>query len=567
MSHYRVASLLMLSLFCQPLTAGGGYRCVSGNHGEWQCSGDGGELRGSTSNLVEESTVSPRQTISTSGQRLVGRYNLNLPPLGRGDGGGQVPPTAEISTNTRYRFSFDEIPVSASENMGTVGVHYDLKPFGPSSDIYWGFGGYGAMTGDRGGFFVGGATLGWHKFLDLPSVDLDHAIDAGIFVGGGGGAGAFPGGGLMVRSHLMLEKGYDPISLRYGIARIDFPNSSNTNNSSTHLTLGVSIPTHQISSRWLDQGLKSDYSSRRMVPVVTRYSPDSDARKRGGESLAAEVTLIGFQHHQLLGKNLYRTFEVYGAGKGGVDGYAKVLGGLGWSYPLAGWFLLDGRLSAGMSGGGGIDTGGGLILQPMLGAEIRLSEHWSLRPMLGRSYAPNGNFSSTTMELGLSWTGGRSWSEDQSHSSSDTRYSIINKSYFPDGSARTKGGGRYAESIQQLGIMLSLPVNDWMSVSGSAYGAYRGGVGAYAEGLFGVELNPLGIWSSSESRWSPFIRYEVGVGGGGGMDVGDGFIHQHVMGMSYLLWGNVELTLEGGRMTGLDGGTFGATVFQAGIEW
>jgi len=94
----------------------------------------------------------------------------------------------------RYRFSYEGIPVSSSEDMGTVGIHYDTKPFDDFSDVYLGFGGYGAMGGDRGGFFTGGATLGVHSFLDVPNMPNDYAVDAGFFAGGGGGAEAFPGG-------------------------------------------------------------------------------------------------------------------------------------------------------------------------------------------------------------------------------------------------------------------------------------------------------------------------------------------------------------------------------------
>ena len=75
-------------------------------------------------------------------------------------------------------------PVSSSEDMGTVGVHYDVKPLDSFRDAYLGFGGFGAMSGNRGGFFTGGATLGVHKFLDVPGMDKKYAFDAGVFVGG-----------------------------------------------------------------------------------------------------------------------------------------------------------------------------------------------------------------------------------------------------------------------------------------------------------------------------------------------------------------------------------------------
>ena len=70
----------------------------------------------------------------------------------------------------------------------------------------------------------------------------------------------------------------------------------------------------------------------------------------------------------------------------------------------------------------------------------------------------------------------------------------------------------------------------------------------------------------NQSDWSPLLRYEIGVGGGGGMDVGEGLIHQWTVGVNYdAFLGGVAF--EFGRMEGLDGGTFGANVLQMGFTW
>ena len=144
----------------------------------------------------------------------------------------------------RVRVSFEDIPVSATEDMGTMGVHYDVKPFG-NSDVYMGIGGYGALTGDRGGFFTGGVTLGYHRYIADDVID-GLAIDAGLFAGGGGGAGAFPGGGLMLRSHLMLEQEIGDVALRIGMVNTQFPNTSNSAyERDTHPSIGIVIPTYQ----------------------------------------------------------------------------------------------------------------------------------------------------------------------------------------------------------------------------------------------------------------------------------------------------------------------------------
>lgn len=570
------------------------YRCVVGSDGDWLC---GKRDQISISSGVPLSEIPKRSPVikESFSRRLATKTNTasesgkKMEPVGQSDtkysgkgssvehtlgrSGKPTSPPHHLPQEEylgRYRFSFDDIPVSSSENMGTVGVHYDIKPFESLSDIYLGFGGYGAMTGDRGGFFTGGVTLGLHSFLDVPAVDGDYAVDAGIFAGGGGGADAFPGGGLMIRSHLMLEKELDPLTLRFGVARTDFPNTTNTDDSDTHLTMGLSIPEENFSTKIFKTGAvtrEEHHLSRRIVPTIAWYSPDSDAKKRSGSALTADITLLGFQQHQYLSDSLYRTFEAYGAGQGGTDGYAKVLGGLGVNYPLLDWAALDIKLSAGMAGGGDVDTGGGLMLQPMAGMEFRLSDHWMVRPMVGKTYAPDGNFSSTTTEIGLAWTGNKTLRNSHTFAPAETYVAIKNKTYSPDDSARTKSGGTYDSQIHQLGIELSKPVNEWVSLSGSAYGAWSGGVGAYAEGLFGVELEPINLFNEADqNRWAPLLRYEIGVGGGGGMDVGEGLIHQWTAGVEYRT-SLLGFVLEAGRMEGLDGGTFGATVLQAGAKW
>jgi len=451
----------------------------------------------------------------------------------------------------RVRVSYEDIPVSATENMGTMGVHYDVKPFG-DSDVYAGFGGYGALTGDRGGFFTGGVTLGYHHYITNDAVN-GLAIDAGLFAGGGGGAGAFPGGGLMLRSHLMLEQEIGDVALRFGMVNTQFPNTSNSAyEQDTHPSIGIVIPTYQFNRPVLSQGVLkiANKKADKIIPVSLRYHPDSDAKRRGGASLVDDITLIGFQYQDYINDSLYRTYETYGAGTGGVDGYAKVLAGFGMNTELVDdSVMLDTKLTVGMAGGGGIDTGGGLIVQPMIGLDIKLADGWRIKPMLGKTYAPSGNFSATTSELGLSLTGGKG----------KTEYGIKNKTYQPDDSARTKSGGVYDDRIELLGFGLSKQVNDQISVSGSAYGAYKGDVGAYAEGLFGIEVKPFDL--------PVHVGYEFGVGGGGGMDVGEGLIHQYTVGTRMAVNNTMDLSIDVGRMQGMDGGSFAANVFQVGLNW
>ena len=78
---------------------------------------------------------------------------------------------------------------------------------------------YGAATGRRGGFFTGGYTLGLEKKLIE-----NWILDAGGYVGAGGGGSAAQGGGLMIRPHIGLKYNLNWSLLGLNYTYVDFPN-------------------------------------------------------------------------------------------------------------------------------------------------------------------------------------------------------------------------------------------------------------------------------------------------------------------------------------------------------
>ena len=89
--------------------------------------------------------------------------------------------------NRKLRFSFEEIEMpDVGEYMGlySVGAHDRLNSW-----LYGGITLYGAATGRRGGFFTGGYTFG----LESKLTD-NWILDAGAYVGAGGGGAAAQGG-------------------------------------------------------------------------------------------------------------------------------------------------------------------------------------------------------------------------------------------------------------------------------------------------------------------------------------------------------------------------------------
>lgn len=129
----------------------------------------------------------------------------------------------------RIRTDYELVKVNDSEDMGMLGIHYDFFPLKNYQQIYFGVGSLGAVHGDRGGFFTGGLSAGW-----LQKIHNKHYIDIGAHIAGGGGAGAFPGSGMVFRSHIGYEYQVNDAALRAGLANTRFIDTTNPNSSYMH---------------------------------------------------------------------------------------------------------------------------------------------------------------------------------------------------------------------------------------------------------------------------------------------------------------------------------------------
>jgi hypothetical protein len=84
---------------------------------------------------------------------------------------------------------FDQFQISATEPITTYGAR--LSRF-LNQHLYWGGSAFGAMFGQRGGWFVGGFNAGLSG-----SFAENWIYDLWGFYGGGGGGAAPQGGGMM----------------------------------------------------------------------------------------------------------------------------------------------------------------------------------------------------------------------------------------------------------------------------------------------------------------------------------------------------------------------------------
>ncbi|MBI4913930.1 MAG: hypothetical protein HY823_14460 [Acidobacteria bacterium] len=126
-------------------------------------------------------------------------------------------------------------------------------------------------------------------------------------------------------------------------------------------------------------------------------------RRSGAEGEPIQLASLQVTHE------LSSTWFFVGQGNFGLTGhaggFAVGLIGLGWrSGPLLGAGpRLRVHAMTGAAGGGGVDTGGGLLVQPMAGLEQDLGRGWSLQVMGGQQTAPKGRLRTSVAEAGLAW--------------------------------------------------------------------------------------------------------------------------------------------------------------------
>ena len=469
--------------------------------------------------------------------------------------------------NRTLRFSFEEIDMpDAGEYLGlySIGAYDQLNPW-----LYGGINLYGAATGSRGGFFTGGYTLG----VEYELID-NLNIDAGGYVGAGGGGSAAQGGGLMIRPHIGLKYDFRWSSLGLNYSFVDFPNGDI---SSDAIALSLDIPFTSPILNWEDDGLTaadyfganfSDVSRHRshLAARVRAYYPSSDSKTTSGGSFDDSLGLVGVDYSYFLDENWFTTFETAGAASGGVGGYAELLAGIGYRLPLT----KDDRLAMlptitiGGAGGGAVDTGGGFVARANLGLEYRFSPDLSMIFDGGYLTAPDGNFDTPFVGLNLAYVM-ETFAQDQKGAplmendliqTNKWRFRPAHQWYFD---AQRKGGS--SRDMQLLGGKIDWMVGNWWYLTGQGLSAYEGGAGGYSEGHWG-----LGVLGPNWHNWQLYSEMLIGAGGGGGVDSGSALLYKPSIGLEYNLTDDFSLQTGIGKVISKEG-SLDANTFEVSLVW
>ena len=395
---------------------------------------------------------------------------------------------------------FESLRLPGRERMGLAAaeVLFELRP-----GIWLGPVVYGAASGQRGGLFVLGAELQQRWTLG-PDLELL----AGLAVGGGGGAGAPVGNGLMLRPSISLLQDFGPLRAGLSVSAVQFP--------------GAAIRSQQV-------GLVAQWQTDFRIQALGRVGEQVPAEQRSGlgfDQVALTHTQVRLRSaaqamdFPLVGARAAQRLDNQGGAWGlsaaaavrqDVAGYMEILGFVGRELSLAERLRLGARASLGLGGGGGVPTGGGLMAKLEGTLSAKLATGWEAGASFGRIQGPAPGLRGHVTELWLAAdlepaalpsTPGRSGTVVRTEWAGSLQQMVD--------VARRDGS---KPSIQTMGLALNRWLTPQVYVSAQAHSAYGGQAGAYSVGLIGAG------WASTSLPAPWQVGAEVLVGGAGGAGV------------------------------------------------
>lgn len=420
---------------------------------------------------------------------------------------------AQQSLRAELRLGIERVELPGGEKMGLLGASYLFEPrpgllVGPAM--------YGAISGERGGFFTFGAEGAWRQPIAGP---LEAQL--GLYAGAGGGGGAPVGGGLMWRPHADLLWNFGGYRAGVSASQVRF---SNGDISSRQLGLVFSADT-RFNTLPLDGGAtsprlaeRSGLGFDRLLAVGGAYRPREGTRNTG-EPLSSTIGYVGVRAERLVAPPFYWGVETNGAVSGGVTGYAEFLAEGGAETPVGDRLQLGGRVALGAGGGGAMPVGGGLLVKAAAYAAARVSRAAGVTVEGGWARAPQGEFSAPFAAVTLNWIldPPGSWAE----ATGPTREEgVVGLETYRD-AARLSGPAR---TLQNVAFKFNRFVGESVYLTGQVHSAWSGEAGGFFDGLIGAGYQ----WRSA-GPWLAGAELLVGAAGGGGVDAGSGAIVQPML--------------------------------------
>jgi len=447
----------------------------------------------------------------------------------------------------------DKVGYSLEPKMGFFGLNYLI----PLNDwLYTGAGFHGALTGDQGGLFTLGVTLGVNK-----QIYKNLYFDANVHFGGGGGYRSLVNGGGILYPNIGLQykkKGYS-FGIQYGYMNF-FTGIQKDDN----ISFFVEIPSTLRAGPYKDANKtftvndKSKYSNKPAVKSVQQitfdyFFPQGNSRSDASTSppykpIDQTLSILGFEYQRYLTPSTFIYAHVDAMYSGLTAGFMDVFFGAGKNLQLSNRINLFGKFGIGAAGGR-IFPEGGLTVYPNVGADIRITDKFGLSGHAGyhKSILGIASFEAYTAGFSIKYyglSGGTTHpftaEKTKEIATQGIQLSVQNQTYFD-----VAKFGIPASDLQLIALKVNYDLNHRFYLAGEASFAYEGKSGGYAHGIFG-----LGITSNkfANDKLSLFAEVSLGVAGGGRVDSGEGVLLRPTGGINYHLNNDFSLHISGGQM-------------------
>ncbi|MBL0311181.1 MAG: hypothetical protein IPP78_00420 [Holophagaceae bacterium] len=462
---------------------------------------------------------------------------------------------------TRWTAESWQMPAAGERHMGMLGLQVNRRW---DSGVYAGLGGWGSMTGERGGFITMGFDGGWRVPL------TEHlGLDTGLWVGGGGAGRASVGGGLMLRGHsgLSWETQHGTYNLEW--SRVRFPNGAID---SRQVALTAVFPFHM--PAWNAHAAEAlalpslgHFREMSVLLTIQRYSPSQSVRALGGKPDRAPLDLGGLELRLSLGKHAFVVLDSAAAARGKADGYMDVFMGLGYSVDLKDSGGLRGvvKLAAGPAGGGNLDVGGGTAFKATVGLDAIIGKDGLLSVSGGYITAPSASFKARVVQIeaGRRFTFGTT---SGPRTSSDWAWSWTGWAFRPSFLRMAKAqrrGNAEPLPIEFVGLHFSHDLGAGFETVGQGNFATSGKAGGFAQGLVGLAWRSPALFGAG-----PRLRLQglIGASGGGGVDTSGGLVTQPSAGLEQDLSAGWSLQVQTGRSRAPNG-KLDTSFLEGGLAW
>ncbi|TCP25812.1 hypothetical protein EV195_103174 [Tenacibaculum skagerrakense] len=435
-----------------------------------------------------------------------------------------------------------KMPDINEANMDFTGIHYNVML---NDWSYAGLGFYGAVGGERGGFFTLGLNLGVKR-----EIYKKLFIDAGLHFGGGGGAAAPDGGGAFILPHAILGYDFNYFSLSTGWSYINFFDGGTINSNQFYASLQIPLSFDYTDFKKRENELSVDdlkscdwnKKSHRVSAMVhlNNLSVKGDSQFTDGTSINGRtIRLAGFEFSSFVNDDWFYFIKADGAYRGIPAGYMDIFVGGGYHLSMnKNRTNIQAKFGIGAGGGGGVDTKGGFLIYPDLSIEQKIVDNMYLSINKGYLMSPDSHFLSSTLGFGLKYYVEKDGINPEKFEADTSILKGIQTILKQDWYVNASRNGGFEQDMHQISLQINVFLSKYIYGAGQTSFANFGDAGAYAEGIVG-----LGLQSNSflNDKVSVFAQLLGGAAGGGGIATGEGLIVKPSCGLNIKLTNTLDL--------------------------